>query len=399
MGPVRGPNTYLGKLLVFYLHFVCIYSIFLSFLDIFSLSSINMVRSRKSKAKKNTQRRVVSSVASTSSAPVPRLRQRNDCVVIKHSELVVGAVPSDSAFAPSTVLLQPGMTDSFPWLGTIANSWERYRFRKLRARFVSAAASVRDGTIMLAFDSDANDALPPTEEAMASYQGTKQTNIFNSLSIDLMPMIKDTEPVHRYTSRISHGDEHFFSVGRVLYAASGDTLSNVGRIYMDYEIELYVPQIPTDSINDTLTFLTDTTSFANPAVPGTSVDQGVIKLIPQATVQQMQEFGVQMGDDGGSIVFNKPGEYRVTTTPNAVNNASGYKGEIGYGVGGVVSNFLNFFGNAQEIVNIPIEKVFRYTSEVIGGGGLNPITNLFSVCPNGQAYNIDAGTPLYLTKM
>jgi hypothetical protein len=102
----------------------------------------------------------------------------NGDILIRHREFV-SDVNVSQAFAAQTFSLNPGLPGSFPWLSTLARSYESYRFEKLQLSFETFSASTSTGTALIAIDYDASDAAPTTKTQAMAYRGSVRSPIWS----------------------------------------------------------------------------------------------------------------------------------------------------------------------------------------------------------------------------
>lgn len=73
------------------------------------------------------------------------------------------------AFNSAGFVVNPGLAPSFPWLSNIAQSYQRFRFKRLRFFYVPAVATSNDGSAYLYLQYDYQDSAPTSlAEVMVS---------------------------------------------------------------------------------------------------------------------------------------------------------------------------------------------------------------------------------------
>ncbi len=187
-----------------------------------------------------------------SSLPVrPRPARRYDIphgMRVSSTELVASSIAGSVAFSVSQSLpLNPGLSGTFPWLSTIASSYERYRFRRLVFHFNTSCATSFTGRIRMAFEYDPSDADPDTAAKMGSYLG----NISFSPWTTTAKLAADSRLLFRNgpleTKIIRDGPAcpiENYDCGRFLLALDGQAgTSAVGELLVEYEVDLLIPQL------------------------------------------------------------------------------------------------------------------------------------------------------------
>lgn len=89
---------------------------------------------------------------------------RNGDTCIKHKEYV-GTITGSSSFTATSYPCNPGLTNMFPWLNSVASNYDKYKFINLRYIYVPAVASSTAGRITLAFNYNAGDGIPTSKQS------------------------------------------------------------------------------------------------------------------------------------------------------------------------------------------------------------------------------------------
>jgi len=150
---------------------------------------------------------------------------------------------------------------SFPWLGTVACNFERYKFRTLRFILETESPTSVGGTICMALDANAqNDMFPYTQQPtinpanatgsakalMMELRGACRSPPWQSFSIDCPPSMYNGEATYIATSPpspsgSSNTDLKTYSYGRLLIGVFGATASSQAELYAEYTVELWNP--------------------------------------------------------------------------------------------------------------------------------------------------------------
>lgn len=170
---------------------------------------------------------------------------KNGNVTICHSEFIQ-KVPGSANFSITSVPINPGLPAQFNWLWATANQFESYRFKKLHYRFVNSKAGTFAGNVILGIDYDPSDATPFNETELQTYWGAKTGQICEPTTL-----VANQQALHkigpsRYTrigNLSANQDIKLYDCGNFFIATTdcADT-SNIGRLFVDYEIELMTPQ-------------------------------------------------------------------------------------------------------------------------------------------------------------
>jgi hypothetical protein len=184
--------------------------------------------------------------SSTMNQP-PRINTGSKSSRIIHRELVA-TISGNTTFGSSSFALNPGLVLSFPWLSTVAPSYEQYHFRRLRFHYVTRSATSYVGSVLLAPEYDALDQAPTTEVNMAMMAGAKEDVPWRDQVIDFN--VADMFPLGprkfiRTGALSTSADLKTYDVGQLFVGLAGcaDT-SAIGKLWVEYDVELYIPQNP-----------------------------------------------------------------------------------------------------------------------------------------------------------
>jgi hypothetical protein len=176
-------------------------------------------------------------------------RTSHDWQRIVHREKIAKVVtPGTGAFnILRTVALQPGLPASFPWLANEASGWESYRINRMRFTLVPAVGTATAGDIIMAPDYDAADPAPVGEAAMSSYTDAQEANTWARFTCEMDPDLLNGEERRKY---IRNGalspnlDIKTYDSGNLFVASTDDTAANTSKLWVDYDVTLYNPHVP-----------------------------------------------------------------------------------------------------------------------------------------------------------
>lgn len=176
-------------------------------------------------------------------------------VIVRHREYLQD-ISATIAFTISNFSLNPGIISTFPWLSSIAQHFEQYRFRGVLFEFktlssdtvLSSATSSALGSVIMATQYNALSPAFPDKFTMENYEfanSSKPSNSFihpveckrGQTSISELYVRGEAAPAN---SDIRLYDMGVFSIATVgMQAASGVA----GELWVTYELELYKPKI------------------------------------------------------------------------------------------------------------------------------------------------------------
>lgn len=184
-------------------------------------------------------------------------------VVIRHREFLGDVVTAqDDSFNVTSYALNPGLFGTFPWLSTVATSFEQYRLQGVIFEFKSTSADALNsantalGSVIMATEYDATRPAFASKISMENHQYSssakqscsmlhpiecaRQNNVLSELYVRGEA---DKQPDLRFT------DFGNFQIATVGQQGAGVT---IGELWITYEIALLKPIMPVDSGNNLL---------------------------------------------------------------------------------------------------------------------------------------------------
>jgi len=247
----------------------------------------------------------------------PLIKSSSRMTRINHRELVT-TITGNTTYGTQSFSINPGLAATFPWLSSIAPSFEQYCFKRLRFHYVTRSATSYVGSILLAPEYDALDAAPTTEVDTAMMAGAKEDVPWRDQVIDFV--VSDMFPLGprkfiRTSSIVGTADLKTYDAGQLFVGKAGcaDT-SNVGKLWVEYDVELHIPQNP----NATQAAMAGATSVYNMDTSQSLVDN-VAEVID---FDEMVYNSIGVTEAGG--VFTLPaGDYIFTAVVILDSSASG----------------------------------------------------------------------------
>lgn len=164
---------------------------------------------------------------------------------VSHREYVDDILGS-VLYSGGLLRVNPGLQAAFPWLSTIASSYETYRFTKLKFIFESTSATTHTGAVMMAMDYDPNDASPLSKTQLMAYAGATRSPPWESFeyACSKADLLKLPQKFVRAGIPSETNDLRLFDVGNIHIFTMGQQNANlVGELYVEYEIDLFTPQL------------------------------------------------------------------------------------------------------------------------------------------------------------
>jgi len=229
-------------------------------------------RISKSLQNPNKQVAVATAYASGTSSFVPDIKSSSyGSTRIRHRELVAGITGSSAFTINQSLALNPGISQTFPWLSTQAIGWEQYHFKSLRFCYYTRCSTLTAGSVMISPDYDAADISPASEQIMSSYANCIEDAPWKDIVCRL-----DEKSMHPDGSRkfVRTGplisplvgqalDIKTYDVGNLFVATLDGGSTNWGKLWIEYDVIFYVPQLAPTGAGDLYQSLITPTSTTN----------------------------------------------------------------------------------------------------------------------------------------
>lgn len=168
---------------------------------------------------------------------------------VKHREMIGYSAVTATGFsldADSPLYINPSLPGTFPWLSSISDSYEKWRPVGVKLIYVPLVSAATSGNVIMACDYDANDALPTTATEIEQNKTSISGPVWSELSLELSTrdMLENVKAY--YTGPATNpGDRRMAYAGQLIIAYDGMTsISNPGKFYLEYVIDLLIPQQP-----------------------------------------------------------------------------------------------------------------------------------------------------------
>jgi len=176
----------------------------------------------------------------------PIIKQTANGVVISHRELV-GNITGSSTFTQALALaLNPGISATFPWLSVIAGNWQCYRFRRLKFEYLTKTTTNVPGSVIMCPDYNAADAAPVSEQVLSNYEDYVENSPWEPIDCFLNEQAMHALGPKKFVrvGALTAGlDVKTYDVGNMYVYTNDGTAVSWGKVYVCYEIELFIPQL------------------------------------------------------------------------------------------------------------------------------------------------------------
>jgi hypothetical protein len=198
----------------------------------------------------------VSGGATTFGGEVPHFTNMPDKTIIKHREFVAAVKSPGTDFTNTTYDINPGNSSLFPWLSTVARSYQQYKILGMVAIYKPLtsdyAASGGLGQVILATNYNVNDPayssaiqMENSEYAVAVKPSKGALHVIECASAR-----RRNDPFYVYDPNADSGavsDKRFYDMGKLQVATEGLSTTadvTIGQLWVTYEIELIKPVLP-----------------------------------------------------------------------------------------------------------------------------------------------------------
>jgi hypothetical protein len=288
----------------------------------------NTTRPNRQQKTNNKKQRAKQNQSARQSVPLARQRinRTSNPVIthraqgsrVRHREYIAD-VDGVVGFGTVTYAINPGIAATFPWLSTVANRYESYKFHKLHFIYETNKSASTNGSVQGLIDFDAADAAPTTKALFMGQANAVRSAVWQEFVFDAR--LKDihkfaAERYTRSTTLASNLDIKTYDVGNFFIGAAGcaDT-SVVGELYVEYDVELTTPQL-------------------NPEVSSTGAAEAQVLFSDGGTLSTTNYFGSAPLSYGASfataavntLTFNTAGTYILFVASSGSNTFSGITG-------------------------------------------------------------------------
>lgn len=235
------------------------------------------------------------SVVKRASTGIPMMHKEGQTVVLRHREFIAQVRGSQGFVVQDSFQLNPGNVKTFPWLSSVAASFQEFKFRGLVFHYIPSSGSAVSstnaalGTVMLQTSYRANDAPPTSKSELLNeyWSGESVPNDTFAHPVECDPAENPfnvqyvrTDDVPANDSQLLYdlGVTHLCTAGQ---QADGNTL---GDLWVTYEVELKKPIV---SSNVTSQYQISSYQFTAPTATaifsGASIKRGNMLLTGSAT--------------------------------------------------------------------------------------------------------------------
>jgi hypothetical protein len=195
---------------------------------------------------------VQNSLVRKASTGIPMMHKTDQVIVIRHREYI-GEIKGSQAFTVQRSLsINPGLSATFPWLSTVAGSFQTYKIRGAVYHYIptsgNAVSSTNNalGSVMFQTSYRANDTPPSSKVEMLNEYWSSEVVPSETVvhPIECAPKENPFQVQYVRTQDVPAGDNVLlYDLGVTHIATSGMQADGVvlGDVWLTYEIELAKP--------------------------------------------------------------------------------------------------------------------------------------------------------------
>lgn len=197
----------------------------------------------------------ITTETATLTGEVPSFGKTDNSTRVRHREFITDIIASatPNAFNNTSYVIQPGNSELFPWLSSMAQNYQQYRVHGMVFMFKSTtsdySAAGALGKIALATNYNVRDAafanMQELENAEFSVSGKPSLSRIHPVEcaatngVPLVKWVRDTQ----YDA--SGGDDRLYDVGKFQVATQGLPATTagaiIGELWVTYDIEFFKP--------------------------------------------------------------------------------------------------------------------------------------------------------------
>lgn len=217
-------------------------------------------RKRKNKNKKQNKRNNLTVKRTsmrrvrqpTSKSRVITNKSAKGSAIITNTELFIDVVaPGNDLFESVSYELNPGLGSVFPWLASIANRYETYRFLSLEYRYIPSVGTGTNGRFMIAPDYDPDDDnSSESKSKIATFDDAISTPVWQEATMRCKKanLAKRKTYFTRSDNPTRTNSKLSYDALQLVLGYSGFTETTLlGELYVKYTISLETPQLDPDT--------------------------------------------------------------------------------------------------------------------------------------------------------
>lgn len=192
------------------------------------------------------------SIVSKASTGIPMMHKDGQSVIIRHREFIATVRSSTGYRVQQSFQLNPGNSDTFPWLSTIAPSFQEYRFKGIVFHYIPTSGNAISGTspslgsVMMQTSYRANDTPPAAKAELLNeyWSGEAVPSETFAHPIECNPSENPFNIQYVRSGTLPATDNQlFYDLGVTHLCTQGQLATDnvLGDLWVTYEVELKKP--------------------------------------------------------------------------------------------------------------------------------------------------------------
>ena len=198
-----------------------------------------------------TQNSLVNSVKA--SGNIPMMHTNDQSVIVRHKEFVCEVRSSSLYTIQKSLTINPGNSELFPWLSSIASSYQQYKLKGMVYHYVPTSGSATGantalGSVMMQTSYRSNDSPPSNKiEMLNEYWSTEampSESFCHPIECNPAENPFNVQYVRSSGSTVPAQDSPLlYDLGKTYLATSGQQTTDqvLGDLWVTYEVELKKP--------------------------------------------------------------------------------------------------------------------------------------------------------------
>lgn len=192
-----------------------------------------------------SQRQVPASYARGKKQSNPKIaQQRYGFSTVSNTEHFM-KITATNEFTCTAMHINPGNSEMFPWLSSVAGGWELYRFLKLKFHYKTNTATTTNGTILGSIEYAPGSPLPTDYKTMMAYQGAVSSPLYRDfvMPVDIKSAFSQMQWKNVRQDLNEVDTRKAYDTADLLIATEGNPSGILGGyISVEYVCEFRVPQ-------------------------------------------------------------------------------------------------------------------------------------------------------------
>jgi len=276
----------------------------------------------------------MNSVVNRASTGVPMMHKDGQTVTIRHREYIAQIKGSQTFTVQGSYVLNPGQRATFPWLSTIANSFQEYRFKGVVFHYIPSSGNAVSstnaalGTVMLQTSYRSNDTPPTTKAELLNeyWSGESVPSDTFAHPIECDPNENPFNVQYISSDDVPSSDSVLlYDLGVTHVCSSGQQIdgSTLGDLWVTYEVELKKPIVASNvTSNYQVVSASATPTAQNRLFPSIQFDRGNVTVVGSTTANAFTFAAGLRGNYLMNVIFEASSTFTHSTGILSISNTA-----------------------------------------------------------------------------